>query len=218
MGAMGLFVGPYGHVWEAGLRLKGTQIDEKLLAQRAQSRLLWRALLKGDFVYGKLLYDEGHAERVAAQSPTDAASIVCLLSLGGDSGAAQRLVATLGDKRKGNAAITGREMALMRAVGEAMEGRGEVSVQALHGLAAESARAPALRQVAMAALYHVYRSRKQNDAARRTADALWAEAETARQQLEAMGVRPLAREAALPATIGAREETAASSRKATLAR
>jgi DNA-binding CsgD family transcriptional regulator len=214
MGAMGLFVGPYGHVWEAGLRLKGTPIDEKLMAQRAQSRLLWRALLKGDFAYGKLLHDEGHAERVATQSPADAATVACLLSLGGYSGAAQRLVASLGDRRKGNAALGGREMALMRAVGEAMEGRTESSIDALHELAAEGGRVPALKQLAMAALYHVYRSRKHNDAARRTADALWAEAETARQQLEAMGVRPLAREAALPSVHAPRESTVASRRTA----
>lgn len=218
LGAMGLFVGPYGHVWEAGLRLKGTPIDEKLVAQRAQSRLLWRALLKGDFAYGKLLSDEGHAERVASRSPTDAALITCLLSLGGYSGAAQRLVASLGDKRKGAAALTGREMALMRAVVDAMEGRGESSIQSLHGLASEGGRAPALKQAAMAALYHLYRSRKQGDAARRTADALWAEAETARQQLDAMGVRPLAREASLPALAATREEASVNPRKTAVAR
>ncbi len=49
LGVMSSFLGPYGHVWEAGMRLKGDTPDAKLAARRAQSRLLWRALLKGDF-------------------------------------------------------------------------------------------------------------------------------------------------------------------------
>lgn len=217
LGIMGSFVGPYGQLWEAGLKLKGTPIDEKLVAQRAQSRLLWRALLKGDFGYAKVLCDEGIAERIAAESPNDGIVIACLLSLGGYTAAAAKLVASLGDKRKGASAVAGREMALMRAVAEAMEGKAETSIAPLHALAADKGRSPALRQLAMASLYQVYRARKQLDAARQTADALWAEAETARQQLEAMGVRPLAREAALP-PLARVEESAASERKATLVR
>lgn len=206
LGAMSTFVGPYGHLWEAGLRLKGTAIDEQLLAQRAQSRLLWRALLKGEFAYGKVLCDEGHADRIAGGSTTDAASIICLLRLGGYSAAADRLVATLSDRRKGAAAVAGRELALMRAVHDAMEGRSEKSLAALHDIAGEKGRSPALKQIAMAALFHAYRGRKQTAGAKQTADALWAEAETTRQQLEAMGVRPLSREAALPPLIEAREQ------------
>lgn len=217
MGVMGTFVGPYGQLWEAGLKLKGTPMDETLVAQRAQSRLLWRALLKGDFAYGKLLYDDGHAERIATVSAADAATLTCLLALGGYSAAAGRLISTLGDRRKGSGALAGREMALMRAAADASEGRGDSALAALHGLAAEKGRAPAIKQVAMAALYHVYRARKQADHARQTADALWAEAEAARQQLEAMGVRPLAREAAVP-SLGETKETAAARRSATLAR
>jgi hypothetical protein len=216
LGVMSAFVGPYGHLWEAGLRLKGTAIDEKLSAQRAQSRLLWRALLKGDFAYGKLLHDEGHVDRIAAQSPTDAGMIACLLTLGGYSAAAGRMVSSLGDKRRGAAALSGREMSLMRAVADAMDGRDEASVAALHALAAEG-RAPALKQIAIAALFHVYRVRKQGESAARTADVLWAESEASRQQLEAMGVRPLDREATLPAMSAAKEVSSAA-RKAALVR
>jgi DNA-binding CsgD family transcriptional regulator len=217
LGVMSAFVGPYGQLWEAGMRLKGTPMDETLMTQRAQSRLLWRALLKGDFAYGKLLYDEGHAERLAVQGATDAATIACLLALGGFSAAAGRLISGLGDKRKANAGVAAREMALMRAVSEAAEGKSEASLAALHALAAENGRAPALKQLAIAALYHVYRGRKQLEQARQTADALWAEAETARQQLEAMGVRPLAREAALP-PLGVPDSIQTTSRKTALAR
>lgn len=217
LGAMSAFVGPYGHLWEAGLKLKGTAIDEQLVAQRAQSRLLWRALLKGEFSYGKLLCDEGHAERIATASATDAAGIVCLLSLGGYSAAAARLVSSLSDKRKGASAVAGRELALMRAVVEAAEGRTEASLASLHAIAADKGRSPALKQIAMASLFHAYRARKQLAQAKQTAEALWAEAETVRQQLEAMGVRPLSREAALPA-LGEAAEPAAPTRKAALMR
>ena len=218
LGIMGSFVGPYGQLWEAGLRLKGTAMDEALLAQRAQSRLLWRALLKGDFAYGKLLHDDGHAERIALQGATDATTMVCLLALGGYSAADQRLISSLGDKRKGAAAVAGREMTLMRAVADAMDGRDDSSISGLHALAAEKGRAPALRQLAMAALFHVYRSRKQLERARQTADALWAEAEAARQQLEATGVRPLARESVVPAPASPASAGVTGTRKAALAR
>jgi DNA-binding CsgD family transcriptional regulator len=217
LGVMGSFVGPYGHLWEAGLKLKGTPIDENSVAQRAQSRLLWRALLRGEFSYAKMLYDDGNAERLAAQSPTDGVSIVCLLALGGYSAAAAKLVASLGDRRKAAAAIGGREMALMRAVGEAVEARGHAALDELHQIASEKGRSPVLKQLAMAALYQVYRVRRQLDAARQTADALWAEAETARQQLEAMGIRPLPRDVSLPVP-ASKDAAAQVMRKAMLAR
>ena len=214
LGAMGSFVGPYGHLWEAGLKLKGVAIDAKLTAQRAQSRLLWRALLKGEFAYGKLLCDEGVAERLAAESPTDGALVACLLTLGGYSSAAQKLAAALQEKGKG--APAGREMALVQAAAQALEGTGDAGIALLHQAASEK-RVPALRQLAMAVLFQAYRLRKQLEAARQTADALWAEAEATRQQLEAMGVRPLSREAALP-PLGAGEQAASALRKAALAR
>ena len=69
----------------------------------------------------------------------------------------------------------------------------------------------------MAALFQVYRVRRQLDAARQTADALWAEAETARQQLEAMGIRPLPRDVSLPVPAG-KDAAAQVMRKAMLAR
>jgi predicted ArsR family transcriptional regulator len=53
--------------------------------------------------------------------------------------------------------------------------------------------------MAMIALHYVYKARGDRERARATANALWAEAEGARQHLQAMGERPLYREAALPA-------------------
>jgi len=217
LGVMGSFLGPYGHVWEAGMRLKGESLDEKLVARRAQSRLLWRALLKGDYGYGKLLHDEGLAERMLQESPSDAVLLACLLQLGGYSSASEKVVAGLGGKRKGTGNLTARETSLLRALGSALE-HDDGALATLHDIATENGRSPVVKQVAMAALFQVYRGRKDVERARSTATALWAEAESARQQLEAMGVRPLAREHALPRPTRAGAKEAGARERATVTR
>jgi DNA-binding CsgD family transcriptional regulator len=196
LGVMSSFIGPYGHVWEAATRLKGGTPDAALLARRAQMRLLWRALLKGDFGHGKRLADEGAADRMLIDAPSDAVLLASVLAMGGYSGAAERLAAHLGARRKGG--ITPRESSLLRALREAIERGSEAGMATLHELAAEGARAPIVRQIAMVALFHAYRARKDDERARATANAVWTEADSARQQLEAMGVRPLPHAAALP--------------------
>lgn len=210
LGVMSSFLGPYGHVWEAAVRLKGDTPDAQVLARRAQSRLLWRSLLKGDFGYAKKLADEGVADRMVLDSPSDAVLLASVLSVGGYSGAAERIAAQFSGRRKGPG-ITPRESALLRALREALERGSEAGIGALHDLTAEGTRAPIVRQIAMVALFHAYRARHDEERARNTANAVWVEAEAARQQLEAMGVRPLAREAALPrpARTTARESSAA---------
>ena len=197
LGVMSTFLGPYGHVWEAGLRLKGQAIDEKSVMRRAQARLLWRALLKGDFGYAKTLNDEGIAERMLLDQPSDAVLVACVLTIGGFSAAAQRLVAQLNHRRKSAIGISQRESNLLAAVEGAMGANADAGLSALHHVA-ESPNAPILRQVAMVCLFHAYRARRDSARAHGTANAIWSEAEKTRQQLEAMGVRPLARDAALP--------------------
>jgi len=198
LGAMGTFLGPYGHLWEAALRLKGGRMDEKMVARRAQARLLWRALLKGEFAYGKMLFDEGIAERLAQQdAAAEGVLVACLLSMGGYSGAAARLSAQLGDKRRRSAPLSAREAALLRALHDTFERSADYGIGALQEIAGDSARAPLVKQAALVALFHAARARKDAERAQRAADALWTEAESARQQLEAMGVRPLTRESAV---------------------
>jgi hypothetical protein len=195
LGVMSSFLGPFGHLWEAGHRLKGGQLDEKALARRAQARLLWRALLRGDFAYGKALYDDGLADRLLQQEgPSEALLVACLLWIGGYSGAAARVSSAMGDKRKGATALGAREAALVRALHDAFERHPDSGITALADLAQENARAPLVRQVAMVALFHASRAARDTERAQRAADALWNDAESARQQLEAMGVRPLTRE------------------------
>jgi len=197
LGVMSTFLGPYGHVWEAGLRLKGTLIDEKSVTRRAQARILWRALLKGDFSYAKTVYDDGIAERMLLDQPSDAVLVACVLTIGGFSAAAQKLSGQLQHRRKPGIGISQRELNLLSAVEGALGHNAESGLTSLHH-AAESPSAPILRQVAMVCLFHAYRARKDLARAHATANAIWSEAEKTRQQLEAMGVRPLARDAALP--------------------
>jgi Bacterial regulatory proteins, luxR family len=220
LGVMSSFLGPFGHLWEAGYRLKGGQLDEKALARRAQARLLWRALLRGDFAYGKALYDEGVVDRLLQQDgPSEALLVACLLWIGGYSGAAARISSSLGDKRKGAAALGAREAALVRALHDGFERHPDAGIAALGDLAQESARAPLVRQLAMAALFHACRAARDTERAQRAADALWNEAESARQQLEAMGIRPLTREAAAGRAAKPAAATAAAARaKATASR
>jgi hypothetical protein len=197
LGVMSSFLGPYGHVWEAGLRLKGTPIDEKSVTRRAQARLLWRALLKGDFGYAKTLNDEGIVERMLLDQPADAMLVACVLTIGGFSGAAQKLSGQLQHRRRPGHGLSQREVNLLTGVEAAFGPNAEAGLASLHHLA-ESPNAPILRQIAMVCLFHGYRARKDSVRAHGTANAIWSEAEKTRQQLEAMGVRPLAREAALP--------------------
>jgi hypothetical protein len=211
LGVMSSFLGPYGRVWEVGVKLKGGEIDEATLARRTQSRLLWQALLEGDCAYGKRLCDTDEAERLAYDSPSDAALLAALLLIGGYSSAGDRLVSQLSSKRKGATVVTAREAGLLRALRDALYAKDEGPLVTLYNSAAESSSNPGLNQVAMVMLFHAYKARKDLDRARGTANAIWASAEAARQHLEAMGVRPLGRDMSLPrpAKAGVRETVAA---------
>ena len=217
LGVMSSFLGPYGHVWEAAMRLKGTPVDETIIGQRAQSRLLWRALLKGDFGYGKTLYDSGSAERLLLEAPADGLQLAMLLLIGGYSHAAGKVAAQLERKRKSRTPITVREASLLHSVRDAMYADDAGALTTLHGLATENGGPAGLRQLALVALYQVSRCKRDLDAVRAAAAAVWAEAEAARQQLEAMGVRPLGREGALSRPgKGASSKEAAPSREKVL--
>jgi DNA-binding CsgD family transcriptional regulator len=198
LGVMSSFLGPYGHVWEAGMRLKGTQADDKLLQRRALSRLLWKAFLQGDFPVAKAMHDDGTADRLLYDSAQEAVLLACLLLIGGYSSAAHRLVAQLSGKRRGTSGVTNRDLALLRAVDDALDTGDDTGLASLYSIAMEGHRTPVLKQIAMVALFHAHKARKDPDRARGTASAIWSEAEAARQQLEAMGVRPLGRDMSLP--------------------
>ena len=198
LGAMEMFLGAYGRLWEVAHRMKGAADDTGVDARRRQSRQLWEAMLKGDFAYGKQLYDGDLSARLLVDSPSDFVQRACRLRIGGYTRAAERVMTQLVKRKKGRVGITGRELALLMALRDAFDGKATDGLAALYRLATESAAKPMARQVAMVALFWAFRSRKDVDAARGTANAIWAEAESVRQQLQAMGERPLDPKAAIP--------------------
>jgi DNA-binding CsgD family transcriptional regulator len=210
LGVMTHFVGPYGRVWEVGQRLAGEEITAAVNERRARARMLWRALLKGDWAYGKRMYDGDLGAGISLDSPSDAVLLVALLIAGGYSLAADRLASQLTDKRKGSRSVSPREGNLIRALREAFAGHDSAAVAALHKIAGEKA-GGGLRQVAMALLFHAYKARGDESRARQTANAVWNEAEAARKDLQAMGERTLGGDAvvAAPARVGSREKAAA---------
>ncbi len=219
LGAMSAFVGPYGQLWESAQHLKGVALDEATLVRRSLSRLVWRALLRGDFAYGKALYEDGSAERLALDSPSDAMLLASLLVIGGYSGMADRLVSRLVTRRRPGAGVSAREAAFLAALRAAVEQGDAASVAALRRAATEGSRAPLLRQLAIVALFHMHKARRESTHAGELAEALWAEAEAARRELEAMGIRPLGRDLALARAAKAEaSESAPAGAKAVAAR
>jgi DNA-binding CsgD family transcriptional regulator len=209
LGAMGMFLGAYGRLWEVGNRLKGAVVDEKADHRRRQSRLLWEAMLKGDFAYGKQLFDDDLTARLLVDAPSDCVLLGCLLRIGGYTKAAERVMTQLIKRKKGRVGISTKEATLLAALRDAMDNHTADGLASLYRLATEAAAKPVPRHAAMAAMYWVYRARKDFDAARSTASALWAEAEAVRQQLQAMGERPLDPKAAVPAPFSTRARSAA---------
>jgi DNA-binding CsgD family transcriptional regulator len=218
LGALGImesFIGPYGRVWQAGSRLKGGAVDAQVLARRTAARGLWRALLQGDFAYGKRIHDEAAPRLLQGGASPEGVLLALLLQLGGYSRAADQVMSRLLRAKGSGQAVSGREAQLLRMVRGVLHGKPEECLPALQRLAAPGSAAVMPRQVSMAALFHLYRAAHEADRARAMGEAIWAEAEAARSQLEAMGIRPLARSAsreprsALPAAAAGKATEAA---------
>jgi DNA-binding CsgD family transcriptional regulator len=208
LGVMSYFVGPYARGWEVAKRLEGVEIDARTQERRVRGRALWRALLKGDWALGKHIYDQDQGAAISLDSPTDAVLLAALLIAGGYSLAADRLVSQLTDKRKAGRAVSAREAGLMRALRDAFQAPNPQAIAALQRLATEKG---GIRQLALVLVFHALKAAREEDRARQAAGAIWAEAEMARKQLEAMGERPLAGgiTATAPAKAGAREKATA---------
>ena len=198
LGVMSHFIGPYGRVWEVGQRLAGAEVDHKARERSARARLLWRALLKGDWAYGKRLYDAGSGASLALDAPSEAVLLVSILLAGGYSLAADRLASQITDKRRSAPGASSREAALLRALRETLLDEDKNALASIHKLATEKAAPAVLKQVAMAILFHACKARGDEARARQAANAVWTEAEAARKHLEAMGERTLGAESSSP--------------------
>lgn len=218
LGALGImesFIGPFGRVWQAGLRLKGGTVDAQVLARRNAARALWRALLQGDFAYAKRIHDEAAPALPQGPSSPEGVLLALLLQLGGYSRAADQVMSRLLRATRSEQAVSAREAQLLRMVRGAVREKPQECLPALQRLAAPGSAAVVLRHMSMATLFHLHRAARDADRARAMAEAIWAEADAARSQLEAMGIRPLARSpardsgSALPAATAVKATEAA---------
>lgn len=201
LGAMSLFFGAYGRMWEVATRLKGGSVDAQTAAIRRTSRQLWEALLAGDFAFAKRLYDRGVTPKLFIDSPPDCLLVAVMLLVGGYSYAADQVISQLKRREKGRLGISANEFKLIRALRDALaphNANSDNAVASLYHMAAENPSQPVFRQVAMTALFYVYKEGADIERARGTANAIWAEAEGVRQHLQAMGEKPLYKDAALP--------------------
>ena len=201
LGVMSMFFGAYGRMWEVATRLKGGVVDAGTDQIRRTSRQLWEALLAGDFAQGKRLYDRGVTPKLFVDSPPDCLLVAIMLLIGGYSNAADQVIIQLKRREKGRLGISGNEYKMIRALRDALDpqsGNGDNALASLYHLAAENTSQPVFKHVVMTSLFYVYMERQDLERARGTANAIWAEAEGVRQHLQAMGEKPLYKEASLP--------------------
>lgn len=188
LGVMSAFIGPFSRQWEIAHRLDEEEDEDADTApRRERSRALFNALLRGDWSYGKRLYDADGGASLLVDASADAAVLACLLALGGYTSAAERLQGQLTPRRK--AASSHREAALVRALARAVDGD-DRGIEELQSLGSERGATAGFKQFAHVVLFQAFVARKETDRARKTANAIWAEAESVKQQLIAMGDRP----------------------------
>src|SRR5689334_19797122 len=184
LGAMNLLIGPYGRMWLVAARLKGG-VDPQLEAARRRTRSLWELFVKGDFAQAKRISDRDEAG--AASGPSIDTMLLALLSaFGGHASAASRVASQLARARRGSQGLSAKDGHMLEAACGAADARDRASLEALHRAASGAAQHTFTRHAGIVALYHAYRAHGDADRAKATAQALWAEAENARQQLQAM--------------------------------
>ena len=201
LGVMNTFFGAHGRMWEVATRLKGDAIGAEAEQIRRTSRQLWEALLAGDFSHGKRLYDRGVTPKLFIDSPPDCLLVAVMLLVGGYSNAADQVISQLKRREKGRLGISANEYKMIRALRYALDPRNENSdnaILSLYHMAAENTSQQVFKHVVMAALFYAYKERQDLERAGGTANAIWAEAEGVRQHLQAMGEKPLYKEASLP--------------------
>ncbi len=214
LGVMGVFLGGHGRLWEVGQRLKGIAADAAADARRRESRRIWEALLAGDFGLAKAMLDSGRAEIVLGDAPADGVALAAMLVIGGYTGRAEKFLQQVARRRKTGHGATAKEFAFLKLLLDAFEKRGDEALAGVHHLATEPGPATTLKHLALVSLYYAWVTRGDEDRAKASARAVWLEAESIRGQLEAMGERPLGRDAsnAAPAK-GGREQVRAAIEK-----
>jgi DNA-binding CsgD family transcriptional regulator len=201
LGFMGVYVGPYGRMWEIASRLKDarslrpTVADQQL---RALARSLWESLLAGNFVEGKRQFDHGALPKLFVASPSDAVVLTVMLILGGFTSSAKKAIASLPPRKSGSLGVTADELRGLLAASDAVEKSSDSAIAAMHQLIDASHARPVYRHVMLVSLFHLYRMRTDLPRAMAVADAIWSEAESAQRHLAASGDKTLPPEGTLP--------------------
>jgi DNA-binding CsgD family transcriptional regulator len=201
LGFMGVFVGPYGRMWEVASKIKDSRSLRPTLADlqlRSLARSLWEALVAGDFAEGKRQYDLGVLPKLFVSSPSDAVVLTMMLVLGGYTSSAKKAIGSLPPRKSGSLGVTADELRGLLATSDAVERTSDSGVAALHELIAAANARPVYRHVMLTALFHLYRMRSDTQRAMAVADAIWAEADSAQKHLASAGDKTLPPEALLP--------------------
>ena len=214
LGVMSAFIGPFSRQWEVARRLDADEEDEPEAApRRDRSRGLFNALMRGDWAYGKRIYDADGGAILLVDASADAAVLGCLLALGGYTSAAERMQGQLTPRRK--AASSHREAALVRALARALDGD-DKGIDELQSLGSERSAPAGFKQFAHVVLFQALVCRKEFDRARKVANAIWTEAESVKQQLIAMGDRPFGGSRATSASTRVQARRSGAREKATV--
>jgi DNA-binding CsgD family transcriptional regulator len=202
LGFMGVFLGPYGRMWEVTQKLKGgraPRLTPSDLQLRATARNLWESFLAGDFGQGKHQFDAGLLPKLFVASPSDAVVLSMMLVLGGYTSSARKAMSSLPARKAGTLGVTIDELRALFAASDALEKSNDSAINAIHDMIHAGTARPVYRHLLLATLFHLYRMRGDTTRASAVADAMWAEAESARAHLEAAGDRPLPPDVSLPA-------------------
>jgi DNA-binding CsgD family transcriptional regulator len=201
LGFMGVFLGPYGRMWEVTQKLKETRTSHLTpsdLKLRATARGLWESFLAGDFNQGKRQFDAGLLPKLFVASPSDAVTLTIMLVLGGYTSSARKAMSSLPAKKAGSLGVTIDELRALTAASDAIEKSNNSAIHAIHDMIHSGGARPVYRHLLLATLFHLYRLRGDTNRASAVADALWVEADRARAYLEAGGDRPLPPDIFLP--------------------
>jgi DNA-binding CsgD family transcriptional regulator len=197
MGFTQIYFGGYGKMWEVGLRLRGERVNTELARRQRQSRQLWEALLKGDFLFAKQRADMRIANGATPDTHDDAVVMTLLLTLGGYSKLAERELKAVNGTRQ----IPAQEKTLLRVVSDLTDRAPKEALAGLTKIASDSTAQKPFRHLALTALYHIYLLRRDIAPAVAVANAIANEIEMIRQNLGSVGESPMYGDGTIPASV-----------------
>ncbi len=203
LGVMATFIGPYSRSWEVSVRLQSVALTERDHELRMRSRMLWDALLRGDWQYAKSLFDNGNTTSVVLDSPFDGVVLAAMLLIGGYSASADRVMEQLSPSKRGAPGAKAGEIKLLSILRNSFTLGKAAELDEISRLAETHAANRLFKQLAMTCAFYTYQFCKDPQQAGLCADAIWAEADDIRQHLLEIGEQVLPTTARLPEQVTA---------------